>query len=80
MSNRKDIEELMQLSQQASKQMKTQMNLMDANFKHLMKELPDDEAKEVSNLQVLSKKAFALAKEGKTEEAQELIKNYKNGR
>jgi hypothetical protein len=80
MSNRKDIEELMQLSQQASKQMKNQMNLMDANFKILMKELPADQSKEVSNLQVLSKKAFALAKEGKTEEAQELIKNYKNGR
>jgi hypothetical protein len=70
----------MLLSQQASKQMKNQMNLMDANFKILMKELPADQSKEVSNLQVLSKKAFALAKEGKTEEAQELIKNYKNGR
>lgn len=76
----KDLQELIELSEKAKKQMNLQMKIVDQTFDEMTQKLPEDEAKEVAKLKALNKRAVALAKEGKAEEAQELIKNYRNER
>lgn len=80
MSNRKDLKQLIELSNKARKQMKLEMKVMDKTFDEMTQKLPEEEAKEVANLKALNKKAIALAKEGKADEAQEIIKNYRDER
>lgn len=74
-----NIQQLLNLSKQASSQINLQVQILDTTFSDLLKNLPQDEANEVDKLKALTQKAINLAKQGKAEEAQELIRNYQNG-
>lgn len=80
MSNRANIEQLKKLSEKANEQMKAQMNLLDGTFREMMIQLPENEAKEVERLKMLTNKSIQLAKQGKADEAREIIKNFQHGR
>ena len=74
-----DLQELQKLSKNLSSQMKTQMSILDETFDKMVKELPEKDASKVEKFKVIFQKSMNLAKEGKTSEAQELIRNYNNG-
>lgn len=78
MSNKVDIEQLKKLSEKAGKQMQRQMRLLDSTFSEMMVNLPEDEAKKVEKLKVLTNKAIQLAKQGKADEAQNIIKEFQS--
>ncbi|HET8839200.1 MAG TPA: hypothetical protein VFM82_09450 [Flavobacteriaceae bacterium] len=78
MSNKADLDQLKRLSNEANEQMKRQMNLLDGTFNEMMVKLPNDEAKKVERLKVLTQKAILLAKQGKADEAQKIIKEFQN--
>lgn len=62
-----------------------QIKIQTRNFEQLMeqsvKSVPDADKQKVEEIRVLSIKAFELAKQGKGDEAQQLIKKFQdNGR
>ncbi|WP_440881401.1 hypothetical protein [Tenacibaculum sp. C7A-26P2] len=75
-----NIQQLLNLSKKASSQINLQVQILDTTFSELLKNLPQDEANEIDKLKALTQKAISLAKQGKAEEAQEIIRNYQNGR
>jgi hypothetical protein len=75
-----NIQQLIDLSKKANAQMNMQVAVLDKTFAELLKKLPQDEANEVDRLKSLTQKAIRMAKDGKADEAQELIRNYQNGR
>ena len=75
-----NIQELINLSKQASSQMNLQVQMLDKTFAELLKSLSKEDANEVDKLKSLTQKAISLAKQGKAAEAQEIITNYQNGR
>lgn len=68
---------------EASKKMFNEINNQNRIFGELidnaMKGAPDQDKSEISKIKLMAKKAINLAKQGKSEEAQTLIKNFSNG-
>jgi len=80
MNNLKDILDQVELGKNAIEEMKRQNRIFDATLQEALKGAPDSDKKEIQAVQVLSLKVINLAKEGKTNEAQNLIKEFQNGR
>jgi len=75
-----NIEQLLQLSQQNSERIKSDMKMFDAVFDNVQNTVPDDQKGELQRVRAQMNKAINLAKEGKTNEANDVINNLKNGR
>lgn len=69
------------IAEKAVETMKQQTRDFEKMLEMTVKDAPDSDQKKIEEIRVLSKKAIQLAKEGKGDEAQKLIKQYqKDGR
>ena len=68
----------MNLSKNAIQQMKLQQNMIDKSIKVAIDNCPDDQKDKMLKLKNVSQKVVNLAKEGKTEKALEIIKQFEN--
>lgn len=68
----------MNLSRNAIEQMKSQQSMIDKTISIALEKCPEDQKDKMLNLKNLSQKVVNLAKEGKTEKALELIKQFEN--
>lgn len=68
----------MNLSKSAIEQMKSQQSMIDKSISIALEKCPEDQKDKMLNLKNLSQKVVNLAKEGKTEKALELIKQFEN--
>ena len=68
---------------ETSKKLFSEINIQNRIFGELIdnaiKGAPDQDKPEISKIKLIATKAINLAKQGKAEEAQTLIKNYSNG-
>ena len=75
-----DLGSLIKLSEQNTKQIEIEMAKFDKVFEEVVKGVPEDQKGEVERVKIICNKAIALAKEGKQEESNQLIKTIKNER
>lgn len=75
-----NLQQLMNLAQKSAQQINKEITIFDQWIKDVQKNVPDDQKSQVEEINALLIKAVNLAKMGKAEEAQELVKNYKHGR
>ncbi|QHB40983.1 hypothetical protein HWC99_gp52 [Flavobacterium phage vB_FspS_tant8-1] len=68
----------MNLSRSAIEEMKSQQSMIDKTISIALKKCPEDQKDKMLNLKNLSQKVVNLAKEGKTEKALKLIKQFEN--
>ena len=71
-----DLKELQKLSKNLDSQIKTQISIMDETFDKMIKELPNEEASKIENFKGVFQRSMNLVKEGKTSDAQDLIKSF----
>lgn len=67
------------LAQKAVVEIKNQNRIFESILQEAVKGAPNEDKKKVEEVRLLSLKAINLAKEGKIEEAQNLIKIFKDG-
>lgn len=79
MFKNQNLNSLLQLAEESRKQMNLQMSIFDGVLNEMVKEVPEKDKDKIEEFKALTQRAINLAKEGKTEEAQELIKNFQNG-
>ena len=79
----KTLDQLNQLSKMAvesSKLLSQQMGIFEETISETLRNAPDDQKIEIERLKGLTSKAINLAQQGKIQDVDELIKNFKNGR
>lgn len=76
--SKEDLERLIKLSKLGSEQMNTEMKKFDLVFQGLLKNAPEEDIEIIEKINILSKKAISLAKQGKTEESNKVIQELKN--
>lgn len=75
----KRLKELANMAQNASKQLDPLIKGFSESLDIAIKNVPDEHKGEVEKVKSIFNKSFNLAKEGKTSEATEIIKNFKHG-
>ena len=75
----KNIKAQLQLSKKAIQETKNQNRIFETILQEAIKGAPKEDKKEIQRLQNMSRKAINLAKQGKLEEAQTLIKSFSDG-
>lgn len=83
MSNGKTLDHLQQLSKmamQSSKQLNQQMSILENVMSETLKNAPEENKAEIEKVKALTNKAINLAKQGKMQDVDQIIKNFKNGR
>ena len=73
------IDQQVKLANKAIEEMKNQNRIFENIIKETLINAPESDKNQIQRFQAMSIKAMNLAKKGKTEEAQNLIKNFKNG-
>lgn len=76
----KHIHAQLELSKKAVSEMNKQNRIFDNLLNEAVKGAPEKDKKTIESLRIKSMKAIRLAKEGKSEEAQQIIKDLQNGR
>lgn len=76
----KQLEEMSRIATASSKTLESQMNVLGDTMGELLKTVPDDQKAEIEGAQSLMTSVINSAKSGKFEKANELIKNFENGR
>ncbi|AHK11387.1 hypothetical protein F132_41 [Flavobacterium sp. phage 1/32] len=74
------LDSLIKLSEQNRKQMELELAKFDKVFEEVIKGVPEDQKGQIEKVKIISNKAIQLAKEGRQEEANELIKTIQNER
>lgn len=74
-----NIHQQVELAKKAAEQIKEQNRIFDNILTDAIKGVPKEHKAQVQNVQVFSQRVINLAKEGKTAEAQQLIKEFTNG-
>lgn len=74
------LNSLIKLAEESKNQMNIHIRIFDETMSEMIKGVPEKDKGEIEKFKALSQRAINLAKEGKSEEAQELIKNFQNGR
>lgn len=77
------IDQLKKLSAMAiesSKQLNSQIRLVGDVLAETLRDAPEEHKREVEELQALMTKSINLAKQGKTEKVNDIIKKYRYGR
>lgn len=83
MSNGKTLDHLQQLSKMAmesSKQLNQQMSILENVMSETLKNAPEENKAEIEKVKALTNKAINLAKQGKMQDVDQIIKYFKNGR
>jgi len=80
MYNQQNIQELKALGDKAMAEMKNQISIFDATLQEALKGAPQQDKSQIEELKALCNSAINLAKTGKADAAQELIRNYEHGR
>lgn len=75
----KNIKAQLELSKKAIQETKNQNRIFETILQEAIKGAPKEDKKEIQRLQNMSRKAINLAKQGKLEEAQTLIKSFSDG-
>lgn len=73
-----DLDSLIKLSEAGANQIKMEMKKFDLVFDGVLKNAPAEDIDKLEKVRILSNKAIALAKDGKTEEANKVIEELKN--
>lgn len=73
------IKQQMETSKKLFSEINNQNRIFGELIDNAMKGAPDQDKPEISKLKLMATKAINLAKQGKSEEAQTLIKNFSNG-
>jgi len=74
------LNSLLKLAEESKNQMNLQIRIFDETMVEMVKGVPEEDKEQVEHFRALSQRAINLAKEGKSQEAQELIKNFQYGR
>lgn len=79
MINIENIKRQCELAKSAVSEIKKQNRIFETLMHEAIKGAPEEHKKDIQRIQVLATKAINLAKQGKSEEAQNLIKDFQNG-
>lgn len=74
------LNQLIKLGKTSTESANTQMKVLDETMKEMLRKVDDKDKPEIEKLMVTMNKSIALAKQGKSAEAQEIIKNFSDGR
>lgn len=77
-----DLNTVKQQAEQVKKlfeEINNQNRIFEQTIESAMKGAPEEDKPAINRLRMLAKKAIALAKEGKSEEAQQIIKDFNHG-
>lgn len=81
MFNSNNFKELQKMAEQAAKTSELHLKLLDETLKGTLQGVSDEKDKQqIERLMGMTTKAINLAKQGKPEQAQEIIKNFSDGR
>lgn len=75
-----NLNSLLQLAEDSKKQLNLSLAIFDETMNEAIRNVPDADKLEVERFKAISQQAINLAKAGKSKEAQELIKNFTDGR
>jgi hypothetical protein len=75
----KTIKAQSELSKKLFKEIENQNRIFEKTIESVMKGAPESDKPKINQIQMLSQKAINLAKQGKLEDAQNLIKNFRHG-
>lgn len=75
-----NLNSLLQLAEDSKKQLNLSLAIFDETINEAIRNVPDADKGEVERFKAISQQAINLAKAGKSKEAQELIKNFTDGR
>lgn len=75
-----NLNSLLQLAEDSKKQLNLSLAIFDETMNEAIRNVPDADKGEVERFKAISQQAINLAKAGKSKEAQELIKNFTDGR
>lgn len=73
-----DIQSLIKLSESNANQMRIETAKVEKVFEAVIKNCPEGDISTIERLRILSNKAMNLAKEGKIQEANNVIEELKN--
>lgn len=79
MFKNQNLAQLIRLSKESSKKLNLELAILDETFGETLKGAPETDKSEIEKLRGMSQRAIALAKAGKTEEANAVIKQYQDG-
>lgn len=72
------INKQVKLAESLVKESKNQIRIFDDVLQEAIKGVEGDDKKEIERVRALSQRAINLAKQGKGDKAQEIIKNFQN--
>lgn len=75
-----NLKQLMKLAEKSMEQINKEIRIFELTLDESIKNVDDNDKGEIESLKALSTKAINLAKMGKAEKAQEIIRNFQNGR
>lgn len=75
-----EINRLLEMSKKMSRQLKVEMRIFDESINETIRNAPDEDKAKIEEIKKISQKAISLAQQGKINEANELIKDFRNGR
>jgi CHASE3 domain sensor protein len=74
------LSQLIKLGKTSTESANIQMKVLDETMKDMLRKVDDKEKPEIEKLMATMNKSIALAKQGKSAEAQEIIKQFSDGR
>lgn len=74
-----DIIQQANISKEAIQQIKNQNRIFETILHEAVKGAPNEDKSKIEEVRMISKKVIDLAKQGKSEEAQQMIKDFQNG-
>lgn len=78
LNNNKQIDQLLELSEKLSEKINIDIKLVEKLNDEMLKNVPEEQKGEIEKMVAIKNKALILAKEGKQEEAINIIKEMQN--
>lgn len=76
----KHIHQQLELSKKAVSEMNNGISIFENLMAEVVKGAPEQDKKTIEDVRIKANKAIQLAKQGKSDEAQQIIKDLQNGR
>lgn len=80
MFNGNNLEQLQKMARESSKKLNLELRIFDETLAESIRKAPEEEKQAIEGLRSMCQKSISLAKQGKSEEANQIIKDYQNGR
>jgi len=80
MFDNKGLDKLLRMAEESQKTLDLHMRIFDVNMDETIKKAPEEDKKAIEECKGICQSFINLAKNGKFEEGEELIKKYKDGR